>query len=256
MSIGILTTFLITEPEIKKNAEADQRKAKMSVLIQRYQHLPKPIAHFLSWFLDAVLSPFWDFLKRYGWHAFLILLLIGTYRISDVVLGIMANPFYYDMGYTKGEVASITKIYGVIMTLVGAGAGGIMIVRWGVMPILFIGALLSAGSNLLFAMLANIGHDIWWLTGVISFDNFSAGIATAAFIAYMSSLTNVAYSATQYALFSSVMLLLPKLLAGFSGVAVDQIGYNHFFIGTALLGIPVLILIVFAMKTIPARNNS
>lgn len=256
MSVGIITTFLITEPKIKKSAEADQRKAKMAVLIERYQHLPKPVAHFLSWFLDAVLSPFWDFLKRYGWHAFLILLLIGTYRISDVVLGIMANPFYYDMGFTKGEVASITKVYGVIMTLVGAGAGGIMIVRWGVMPILFLGALLSAGSNLLFAMLANIGHDIWWLTGVISFDNFSAGIATAAFIAYMSSLTNVAYSATQYALFSSVMLLLPKLMAGFSGVVVDNIGYSEFFVGTALLGIPVLILIILAMKFIPARNNS
>ena len=141
------------------------------------------------------------------------------------------------------------------MTIIGAGAGGLMIMRWGVMPVLLLGAVLSASSNLLFCLLAGIGHDIWWLTGVISFDNFSAGIATAAFVAYMSSLTNVAYSATQYALFSSVMLLLPKFLAGFSGVIVDSIGYADFFAGTALLGIPVLILIGLVMWRIPIQKT-
>ena len=256
MLVGIITTLLISEPEIKENEEAAKKKEKLAAMINSHKNLPHSVAYFLSWFLDAVISPFWDFLKRYGWLALLILFLIGTYRISDVVLGIMANPFYFDMGFTKGEVASITKVYGVIMTLVGAGAGGLMIVRWGVMPILLLGAALSAGSNLLFSLLAGIGHDIWWLTGVISFDNFSAGIATAAFVAYMSSLTNVAYSATQYALFSSVMLLLPKFIAGFSGVVVDRIGYAEFFVGTALLGIPVLILIIIAMKFIPIRNIS
>jgi len=256
MLVGIISTLLITEPEVEQSEEADQRKEEIAAVIARHQDLPEPVARFLSWFLDAVISPFGDFLKRYGWHAMMILALIGTYRISDVVLGIMANPFYFDMGYTKGEVASITKVYGVIMTIVGAGAGGLMVIRWGVMPVLFLGALLSAGSNLLFSLLASIGHNIWWLAGVISFDNFSAGIATAAFVAYMSGLTNVAYSATQYALFSSVMLLLPKFIAGFSGVVVDDIGYVDFFTGTALLGIPVLILILLMMKFIPSRNNS
>ena len=256
MLVGIISTLLISEPEVEQSKEADQRKEEIATLIARHQNLPEPVARFLGWFLDAVISPFGDFLKRYGWHALMILGLIGTYRISDVVLGIMANPFYFDMGYTKAEVASITKVYGVIMTIIGAGAGGLMVIRWGVMPVLFLGALLSAGSNLLFSLLAGIGHNIWWLASVISFDNFSAGIATAAFVAYMSSLTNVAYSATQYALFSSVMLLLPKFIAGFSGVVVDDIGYVDFFTGTALLGIPVLILILLMMKFIPSRNNS
>ncbi|MEE9344875.1 MAG: MFS transporter, partial [Methylococcales bacterium] len=255
MLVGIITTLLISEPETIENEDAAQRKQQLASIIAGHQHLPKPVAHFLSWFADAVVSPFWDFLKRYSWHALLILLLIGTYRISDVVLGIMANPFYFDMGFTKTEVASITKVYGVIMTIIGAGAGGLMIMRWGVMPVLLLGAVLSASSNLLFCLLAGIGHDIWWLTGVISFDNFSAGIATAAFVAYMSSLTNVAYSATQYALFSSVMLLLPKFLAGFSGVIVDSIGYADFFAGTALLGIPVLILIGLVMWRIPIQKT-
>ncbi len=256
MLVGIITTLLINEPETPENEDVEQRKQKLASISTEHQNLPQPVAQFFSWFLDAVVSPFWDFLNRFGWHALLILLLIGTYRISDVVLGIMANPFYYDIGFTKSEVASITKVYGVVMTIIGAGAGGIMIVRWGIMPILFLGALLSATSNLLFSVLAGIGHDIWWLTSVISFDNFSAGIATAAFVTYMSSLTNVAYSATQYALFSSVMLLFPKFLAGFSGIIVDSIGYEDFFVGTALLGMPVLILIGLVMWRIPIQKNA
>lgn len=256
MLVGIVSTLLVKEPDHELNGSADKRKELMANSIQRHQHLPQAVSRTLVWFLDAVVSPFGDFLKRYGWHALLILGLIASYRISDVVLGIMANPFYHDMGFTKGEVASITKIYGVIMTIVGAGAGGLLMVRWGVMRVLLLGAVLSAGSNLLFSFLAGVGHDVWWLTLVISFDNFSAGIATAAFVAYMSGLTNIEYSATQYALFTSVMLLLPKFIAGFSGVVVDNTGYSEFFIGTALLGIPVIFVILLAMKFVPARNIS
>jgi PAT family beta-lactamase induction signal transducer AmpG len=172
--------------------------------------------------------------------------LIAVYRISDVVMGIMANPFYVDMGYTKEEVAAVTKVYGVVMTLVGAFIGGAMALRWGVMRVLMIGAVLSALSNLLFAWLGQHGHDVTALIWVVSADNLSSGIASAAFIAYLSSLTNVQYSATQYALFSSLMLLLPKFVAGFSGQFVDAWGYEPFFMGTALLGLPVLVLVWLA----------
>jgi PAT family beta-lactamase induction signal transducer AmpG len=178
----------------------------------------------------------------------LLLALIGTYRISDIVMGIMANPFYVDMGYTKEEVATVTKLYGVVMTLVGAFIGGGMVLRFGVMRVLMLGAVLSACTNLLFAWLALHGHDVYALIGVVSADNLASGIASAAFIAYLSSLTNVQYSATQYALFSSLMLLLPKFLAGFSGVAVDAAGYAWFFTGTAALGLPVLLLVWLASR--------
>ena len=120
--------------------------------------------------------------------------------------------------------------------------------RFGTLRILFLGAVLTASTNLLFALLNEVGHNLELLTLIISLDNLSAGIATAAFVTYLSSLTNVAFSATQYALFSSIMLLLPKLLAGFSGRVVEQIGYSHFFIGTSLLGIPVMILIIMVAK--------
>jgi PAT family beta-lactamase induction signal transducer AmpG len=201
-----------------------------------------------QWLRGALIEPFTDFLRRYGRHAVLILALISVYRISDVVMGIMANPFYVDMGYTKAEVAGISKFYGVIMTLVGAFVGGALAMRLGVMRVLMTGAVLSAASNLLFAWLSTRGHDLQALIFVISADNLSGGLASAAFIAYLSSLTHVNYSATQYALFSSLMLLLPKFLAGYSGAAVDAFGYAPFFVATACLGLPVLILVWLAMR--------
>ena len=208
-----------------------------------------PPAHSLrEWLQVAVVAPFAEFIQRYRWHAVLLLALIGTYRISDIVMGIMANPFYVDMGYSKEEVATVTKLYGVVMTLVGAFIGGGMVLRFGVMRVLMLGAVLSALTNLLFAWLALHGHDVLALIAVVSADNLASGIASAAFIAYLSSLTNVQYSATQYALFSSLMLLLPKFLAGFSGVAVDAGGYAWFFVGTAAMGLPVLVLVWLTSK--------
>ena len=214
-----------------------------------------PSRNIAEWLKSALVEPFADFLRRYGKQALLILALIAVYRISDVVMGIMANPFYVDMGYTKDEVAAVTKIYGVIMTLVGAFVGGAMAMRFGVMKVLMLGAVLSAGSNLMFAWLGSQGHDVNALIFVISADNLSSGIASAAFIAYLSSLTNVNYSATQYALFSSMMLLLPKFLAGYSGKYVDTFGYSHFFTATALLGLPVLVLVWLASRMQPPENR-
>jgi PAT family beta-lactamase induction signal transducer AmpG len=134
------------------------------------------------------------------------------------------------------------------MTIVGGLIGGLLSMRFGVMRILFLGALLSAATNLLFMILATVGYDITWLYIVISADNLSAGLASAAFIAFLSSLTNISFTATQYAIFSSLMTLLPKLLGGYSGTMVDAIGYSNFFLLTALIGIPVLVLIMVASR--------
>ncbi|MGQ3084623.1 MAG: AmpG family muropeptide MFS transporter [Hydrogenophaga sp.] len=214
-----------------------------------------PARNAADWLRSALVEPFADFLKRYGKQALLILALIGVYRISDVVMGIMANPFYVDMGYTKDEVAAVTKVFGVIMTLVGAFIGGALSLKLGVMRVLMLGAILSAASNLLFAWLAGHGHDVTALILVISADNLSAGVASAAFIAYLSGLTNVQYSATQYALFSSMMLLAPKWLAGYSGAFVDAYDYPTFFIATACLGVPVLVLIWLATRLAPVDGK-
>ncbi|MEW6465234.1 MAG: AmpG family muropeptide MFS transporter [Pseudomonadota bacterium] len=214
-----------------------------------------PAKNLAAWLRGAVVEPFADFLRRWRWQAVLILSLIACYRISDVVMGIMANPFYVDMGYTKDEVAAVTKVYGVVMTLLGAFIGGVLSLRLGVMRVLMAGAAASAASNLLFAWLAGHGHDVAALIAVVSADNLASGIASAAFIAYLSGLTNVAYSATQYALLSSLMLLLPKFVAGFSGDFVNAYGYANFFTGTAILGLPVLVLVWAAGKTLPATKT-
>lgn len=227
MAVGMLTALLSREPARRE--------------------LP-PTRGLVQWLQGALVEPFAEFIRRYRWQAALVLALIAIYRISDVVMGIMANPFYVDMGYTKDEVAAVTKVFGVIMTLAGAFIGGALSLRLGVMRVLMLGAILSAASNLLFAWLGGRGHDLTALVWVISADNLSSGIASAAFIAYLSSLTNVNYSATQYALFSSMMLLLPKWLAGFSGRYVDAFGYANFFTATALLGLPVLLLVWLASR--------
>jgi len=230
----------------------------ITVLFSRepVQRALAPAKNLAEWLQTALIEPFADFFRRFGWNALLVLALIATYRVSDIVMGIMANPFYVDMGYSKDEVAAVTKVYGVIMTLVGAALGGVLSMKFGVMRTLMLGAILSAASNLLFSWLATLGHDVTSLTVVISIDNLSAGIASSAFIAYMSSLTNISYSATQYALLSSMMLLLPKWLAGFSGVAVDAVGYHTFFIGTALIGVPVLVLIWIASRRLQHQQLS
>lgn len=237
MLVGVLTVLLSREPARVAGIE---KPAPDST-----DRLPWP-TRFLPWVYDAGVQPFLDFFQRYRWQALIILALIATYRMSDVVMGVMANPFYRDMGFSKEEVATVSKFYGVIMTLLGAFIGGVLALRLGVMRVLFAGAVLSAATNVLFAWLATRGHDVGALIFAVSADNLSAGLASAAFIAYLSGLTNVAYSATQYALFSSVMLLLPKFLAGFSGLAVDTVGYETFFITTALMGVPVLLLVVLA----------
>ena len=221
--------------------------------------VPAPLAPskgLAQWLHGALVAPFADFIGRYRWQAALILALIATYRISDVVMGIMANPFYVDMGFTKDEVAAVSKVYGVVMTLVGAVLGGALALRIGVMRVLMLGAALSAASNMLFAWLSTRGHDVTALVWVVSADNLAGGLATTAFMAYMASLTNVQYSATQYAMFSSMMLLLPKFVAGFSGKYVDAFGYADFFNATALLGVPVLLLVWLAGRVHPVHTKN
>ncbi len=237
MLVGLITTLVAPEPNVRVD-DIEQVGEQQGGLLSSLQ----------GWVRRAVINPFGDFFRRYGWHAVLILALISTYRISDIVLGVIANVFYVDMGFSKEQIANVTKVFGITMTLIGAFAGGLMVYRFGVMRILMLGAILSAATNLLFAQLATMGASISMLIGVVAMDNLSGGLATAAFVAYLSGLTNVSYSATQYALFSSIMLLFPKFLGGFSGVVVEQSSYPTFFIMTAVIGLPVLILVYLATR--------
>ncbi len=219
---------------------------------------PRESAHWWSQLRTAVVEPFADFFNRYGWTALVILSLVSCYRISDVLLSVMAGPFYVDAGFSKIEIANVSGIYGVVMTLTGALAGGSLVARFGVQRILPAAVTASSASMLLFAWLATRGHDVPMLVAAITADNFSGGVAGTTFIAYLSGLTSTRFTATQYALLSSLMVLAPKLLAGGSGLLVNAIGYPRFFVGAALLGVPVvaLALLVARIGTVQAAPAS
>ena len=221
MAVGVMTVVLSPEPRNNVRETTSEQTVKHRLECQqKHPHWSERMVNLYVWFYEAACMPFMDFFIRFRWHAVIVLCLIATYRISDVVMGVMANPFYQDLGFTKEEVAAVSKVFGVVMTLAGAFLGGLISARVGVMKTLFLGGLLSALTNLLFSWLATQGHHLPYLVLTVSADNLAAGIASVAFLAYLSGLTNVAYTATQYALFSSIMLLLPKFLAGLSGFVV------------------------------------
>ncbi len=200
-------------------------------------------------FREVYISPFVDFFTRYGKLALWLLLVICLYRTSDIVMGVMAKVFYTDMGYSKIQISRISFVFGTIVSLIGGIFGGLLAIRYGVMKILFIGAIVASLSNLMFIYLANLpSPSTLALIFAIIGDNLSGGLAGGVAVAFLSTLVSKQFSATQYAAFSSITLLFPKLLAGYSGQIVDYAGYQSFFAITALMGIPVIILILFIWK--------
>jgi PAT family beta-lactamase induction signal transducer AmpG len=248
MVVGVITALLIPEPERRISEATWMQEERVLAFIERSHHWPARAQQLAAWFIGAVVCPFVDFFARNGKFALAILAFISLFRISDISMGVMAGPFYIDLGFTPTDIASVTKVFGLIMTMAGALVGGVLVARYGVMRILLVSAILVALTNLTFAWFATQGPDIRLLMLVISGDNLSGGMAGSAFIAYLSGLTNRAYTATQYALFSSLMLLLPKFIGGFSGDVVDAWGYVNFFIYAAALGIPAILLILYLMR--------
>lgn len=195
-------------------------------------------------------APLADFFARYGKRAALLLALIGLYRISDIVSGVISNVFYADMGFSKVEIAGAVKTFGVAMSILGGIAGGVLAQRFRLMNMMMLGAVAAAATNLLFVWLAMRGHDVPLMYTAVGLDNFAAGLAGTVFVAFLSALTNIRFTAVQYALFSSLMTLLPKTLGGYSGAIVKQIDYTGFFLFTAALGVPILLLVWWADRVL------
>lgn len=248
MAVGIITVLLISEPDRTIGEQTYLQEQRVIDFLESTAHIPDVLRIPVAWFIGAVICPFTEFFQRNSNSALFVLLFIGIYRISDIVLGNMTHPFYIDMGFSVIEIANIAKIFGVVMTLLGAFVGGLLVVRYGILRVLLLGAILVSITNLMFALLADNGHSITGLAIVLSSDNFSGGLASTAFIAYLSSLTNRAYTATQYALFSSIMTLGPKIISGFSGVVIDAQGYIFFFAYAAALGLPAIFMVLYLMK--------
>lgn len=278
VGVGMLTVLIRPEP-----ARASQSVRLLAEpLVRNYlrasRQRPRWIRRLGAWFIGAVACPFLDFFTRYGLKAMAILGFIAIYRISDLAMASMAYPLYVDLGYSLDTIASITKVFGLIMTLAGGLLGGVLVARYGIAPLLIAGAIATASTNLVFALLANVGSADWatlnlgellpemmaWsavpesliavtaktlmLIVTITGDNLSNGLASAVFIAFLSSLTSRAYTATQYALFSSLMTLPGKFLSGFGGLVVASHGYISFFIVASLMGIPAVLMAMWLRR--------
>jgi MFS transporter, PAT family, beta-lactamase induction signal transducer AmpG len=251
MLVGVTATVMAREPA----ASATPAVA---------HHVPLSSAKGL---FDAVVGPFIAFFRDHGKLALLMLAAISLYRLPDFLLGPMANPFYSDLGIAKETVGAVRGSVGLVATIVGIAAAGLCAVRFGFVPTLLAGAVLGPGSNLGFAYLALHGADPGVFSAVMVIDNFCNGFAGVALVGYMSSLTNVGYTATQYALLSSFYALPGKLLKGLSGWSVEQLeaggrslleAYSLFFLGTALVGIPALLLCLMLVvrKPVPRPFNA
>lgn len=224
--VGMITILCSKEPreDIKPKIAHGPLKARISNFVR-----------------TAVVNPFNDFMKRQNWK--IILLFIFLYKMSDAYVGPMAFPFYDDMGFSKIEIASVSKLYGVIATIIGSVIGGVIVARYGLIKSLVICGIFQCVSNLMFAIQAEVGYNIYMLMLTISIENISGGMATTAFVAYLSSLCNVLYTATQYALLSSLMSLARDVFAATSGFMAEYFTWTEFFVITAVMGLPGLLII-------------
>ena len=250
VGIGVLTTLVIPEPQPRVAQQALAQEQRVIDWLERKAHWPESLRQAGSWFVGAVVCPFVDFFTRYGTKlAVLMLAFIASYRLTDFTMGVMANPFYLDVGYTLKEIAAVAKLFGLVSSIVGVLLGGIAVARLGTVKSLAFGSLAVIASNLMFMTLAfQDDPSITGLAIVVSADNLAMGIAGTALIAYLSGLTTASYTATQYALFSSMYALPGKLLMGTSGFVVDAVGYPWFFVYTSSLGVPALVLLYFIVR--------
>ena len=249
VGVGMATVLIVREPSVNHYAAAQDIADKIEHEASKRTHLNPRLARFIGWFYAAIAGPFLDFFRRYKELAIMILVMVAVYRISDIAMGVMANPFYLDfMGFSKTQVADVTKIFGFFMTIAGSLVGGVLVVRYGVRRILLAGAIMTAATNLLFVVLAQYAPNIVTLALVVSADNLSGGIANVALIAWLSSMTSAAFTATQYALFSSLMTLPGKFIGGFSGIVVAGFGYAEFFLVAGIMGVPAILLAIYLMR--------
>lgn len=239
MAVGLVTTLLSPEP--KHRSQKDD------------EHTDR-LARYSRWLKDSVVAPFAEFFGRPG--AVAILLFVVFYKYADGIWAAMANPFYLELGFTLTEIGVVSKTYGVAMTIIGSVLGGVMVLRFGILKSVLFGAISMALTNLLYAALALAGPSVPVLMAVISIENLANGIGGTAFIAYLSSLCNLAYTATQYALLSSFMNVARTFLASGGGWLADQVDWFTFFILTTAAGIPGVLLLLYLMKRFPTHTET
>ena len=226
---GVVTTLLTPEPSVNVD-------------------LPRSMK-------EAMVNPLIDYFKRSG--ALWILAFILLYKIGDTMASAITTPFYLEIGFSKTEIGAVVKLFGTAATMTGALFGGLLLLKMGINRGLWIFGVLQALSTACFAILARIGYNISMLAGVIGFENLSSGMGTAAFVAFMASITNKKFTATQYALLTSLIGLPRALASSVTGLIAKNIGWEGFFIGCTLAAIPgMLLLLKFAPWNSPVQAET
>ncbi|MDY7116641.1 MFS transporter [Halomonas sp. SSL-5] len=248
VGIGVITVLVRPEPERLSLTSQLIHEPRVRAFLSASRGKPRTLRRLGAWIIGAIVCPFTDFFTRYRRKALWLLLFVAVFRISDLAMASMANPLYIDLGFTLTEIANVTNAFGIAMSIAGGMLGGLLVARYGIGPILVLGATAAALTNLLFTALALTGQSLPLLVMAIVGDNLANGLASAVFIAFLSSLTSRAYTATQYALFSSLMTLPGKFLSGFGGLVVEVEGYATFFMISAIMGIPAVLLALWISR--------
>jgi PAT family beta-lactamase induction signal transducer AmpG len=218
----------------------------LGVVLSRSRRAPRVLIQ------EMFVTPFADLLTRFGKTTLLILLVIASFRLTDVLMGVLANPFYIDTGFTKTEIATVSKVFGLFITIVGGFVGGWLTKARGIFTGMLVGGFLAAMTNLAFSWLAGLGPELYGLYIAIGIDNLAGGMASAAFVAFLSALINRAFTATQYATLFALTSIFPKIVAAKSGEWVEQMGYANFFTMTAVFGLPTLVFLVLLNRARPS----
>lgn len=248
-SVGLVTTFCVREPEVPASREAAERETRAVQWLERRSHWPKSLQNAGEWFIGAVVCPFMDFFARYRGVAIITLALIAAYRLTDYGEGSMTLPFFHDHGYTNEQIAWVVKIIGLTLSVFGVFLAGLLVAKWGLLRSLVVGSILMMISSSGFAVLATTHTPTLLGLGLANgVDNLAIAVQGTVFIAYLSSLTSQKYTATQYALFSSLFALAGKMVEGFSGFVSHATGYPLFFVYTASLSIPGLLLLFWLWR--------
>ncbi|HEX6959597.1 MAG TPA: AmpG family muropeptide MFS transporter [Ferrovibrio sp.] len=246
LAVGTITVLMVGEPAVKPRGDAERRIAGAQAWLAGKPHLSGAFAKLAAWLYASIAGPFLQFMTRRGWVS--ILLFVMLFKLGDSLAGALATSFYLNIGFTKAEIAEVSKLYGFAATMIGLFLGGWLMQAVGLYRSLWICGFLQMGSNLLFAVLAMQGHDLWFLALAVGFENLAGGMGTAALVAYLSALCDIAYTATQYALLSSLSAVARTVLSSYAGFVAAPLGWPVFFVFTTLAAIPGLLLLAWLTR--------
>lgn len=250
--IGVIAIVINPEPAVQMTADSAEAERRTEAFLETRQHLSGPLAEAMAWLYAAAICPLIEFAGRRGWLS--ILLFIMLYKFGDALLSVMKIPFFLELGFSKTEIAEVVKLFGVAAIIAGGFLGGVVVARLGILPGLLVCGLLMALSNLIFVVQAWVGADVTMLATTIAVENITTGMGTTAFVAYLSSLCNVAYTATQYALLTSLMAFSRTILSSGAGWLADRVDWASFFTITTLAAAPGLLLLLWMWRRFPSTS--